>query len=55
VPTTVAVPSGSYRLRIVKSTSSSCPTSAVTVAKTSSGGRPGDQHGHPAQRGLLLA
>ena len=37
-PTTVAAPSGSYRLMVVKSAASSRPASSVTAANTSSGG-----------------
>ncbi len=37
-PTTITAPSGSYRLKTVKSTSSSRPASAATAANTSSGG-----------------
>ena len=39
-PTTVIAPSGWYRLRVVKSTPSTRPASAVTAANTSSGGVP---------------
>ena len=54
-PTTVASPSGSYRIKLVWSVPSTRPTSAVIAAKVSCRRGPfGDQRRHPAQRGLLV-